>query len=51
METMRDFDEGVGKGDTAGVWEGAPNLRPDDRAQHQKKRDKAAKAATAEEMI
>ena len=25
---MRDFYEGVGKGDTAGVWEGSPNLRP-----------------------
>ncbi len=51
METMRDFFEGVGKGDTAGVWEGSPNLRPDYRAQHQKKLDKAAKAAKAEEMI
>ncbi len=51
METMRDFFEGVGNGDTAGVWEGSPNLRPDFRAQHQKKLDKAAKAAKAEEMI
>jgi chlorophyllide a reductase subunit Y len=51
METMRDFFEGVGKGDTAGVWEGSPNLRPDFRAQHQKKLDKAARAAKAEEMI
>ena len=51
METMRDFFEGVGKGDTAGIWEGSPNLRPDYRAQHQKKLDKAAKAAKAEEMI
>jgi chlorophyllide a reductase subunit Y len=51
METMRDFFEGVGTGDTAGVWEGSPNLRPDFRAQHQKKLDKAARAAKAEEMI
>jgi chlorophyllide a reductase subunit Y len=51
METMRDFFDGVGSGDTAGVWEGSPNLRPDFRAQHQKKLDKAAKAAKAEEMI
>ena len=51
METMRDFFEGVGQGDQAGVWEGMPNLRPDFRAQHQKKLDKAAKAAKAEEMI
>ncbi len=51
MEGMRAFFEGVGAGDTAGVWEGAPNLRPDFRAMHQKKLDKAAKAAKAEEMI
>jgi 3,8-divinyl chlorophyllide a/chlorophyllide a reductase subunit Y len=51
MDTMRAFFEGVGHGDTAGIWEGSPNLRPDFRAQHQKKLDKAAKAAKAEEMI
>jgi 3,8-divinyl chlorophyllide a/chlorophyllide a reductase subunit Y len=51
MEGMKAFFEGVGTGDTAGIWEGAPNLRPDFRAIHQKKLDKAAKAAKAEEMI
>ncbi len=51
MAGMKAFFEGVGTGDTAGIWEGAPNLRPDYRAQHQKKLDKAAKAAKAEEMI
>jgi 3,8-divinyl chlorophyllide a/chlorophyllide a reductase subunit Y len=51
MTRMKAFFEGVGAGDTAGIWEGAPNLRPDFRAQHQKKLDKAAKAARAEEMI
>jgi 3,8-divinyl chlorophyllide a/chlorophyllide a reductase subunit Y len=51
MEGMTAFFEGVGRGDTAGIWEGAPNLRPDYRAIHQKKLDKAAKAAKAEEMI
>ncbi len=51
MEGMKAFFEGVGTGDTAGIWEGAPNLRPDFRAIHQKKIDKAAKAAKAEEMI
>ncbi len=51
MDKMRDFFEGVGEGDTAGIWEGAPNLRPDFRAQHQKKLDKAARAARAQEMI
>ena len=51
MNTMRTFFEGVGHGDTAGVWEGSPNLRPDFRAQHQKKLDKAARVAKAEQMI
>jgi 3,8-divinyl chlorophyllide a/chlorophyllide a reductase subunit Y len=51
MEQMRDFFDGVGEGDTAGIWEGSPNLRPDFRAAHQKKLDKAAKAAKAQEMI
>ena len=47
MARMRGFFEGVGTGDTAGVWEGAPNLRPDFRAQHQKKLDRARKARVA----
>ena len=51
MDKMRDFFEGVGEGDTAGVWEGAPNLRPDFRAAHQKKLDKMARAAKTQEMI
>ncbi|MFN3824381.1 MAG: chlorophyllide a reductase subunit Y [Pseudorhodobacter sp.] len=51
MEGMKAFFDGVGTGDTAGIWEGAPNLRPDFRAIHQKKLDKAAKAAKASEMI
>lgn len=51
MEKMKGFFEGVGVGDTAGIWEGSPNLRPDFRAAHQKKIDKAAKLAKSEEMI
>ena len=51
MDRMRAFFEGVGTEDTAGIWEGAPNLRPDFRAQHQKKLDKMARAAKAAEMI
>ncbi len=51
MDGMKAFFAGVGTGDTAGIWEGSPNLRPDFRAVHQKKLDKAAKAAKAEEMI
>jgi chlorophyllide a reductase subunit Y len=47
MAHMTAFFEGVGEGDTAGIWEGAPNLRPDFRAAHQKKLDKAEKARIA----
>lgn len=51
LEDMTAFFEGVGHGDTAGIWEGAPNLQPEFRAMHQKKLDKQARAAKAEEMI
>ncbi len=51
MEHMRTFFEDVGADDTAGIWEGAPNLRPEFRAQNQKKLDRQAKAAKAAEMI
>jgi len=51
MDHMREFFEGVGEGDTAGIWEGSPNERPEFRAAHQKKLDKAARAAQAQEMI
>jgi chlorophyllide a reductase subunit Y len=51
MDGMKAFFEGVGTGDTAGVWEGDPNLRPDFRARYQKKLDKQRRAAKAEEMI
>jgi chlorophyllide a reductase subunit Y len=41
---MREFFEGVGEGDTAGVWEGAPNLREDFRAQQPQEARKAERA-------
>lgn len=51
MDHMREFFEGVGTGDTAGVWEGTPNVRDDFRALNTKKLERAAKAAKAAEMI
>ncbi|QFT92243.1 light-independent protochlorophyllide reductase subunit N [Roseovarius sp. THAF9] len=51
MDRMRAFFEGVGEGDTAGVWEGQPNVREDFRATNQKKLEKAARAKKAQEMI
>ncbi|MEJ6389944.1 chlorophyllide a reductase subunit Y [Gymnodinialimonas ulvae] len=47
MSHMREFFEGVGTADTAGVWEGAPNLRPEFRAQNLKKLERAEKARLA----
>mgnify|MGYP001797204235 CR=1 FL=1 len=51
MGKMKAFFDGVGTGDSAGIWEGEPNNRPDFRAAHQKKLDKQARAAKAQEMI
>ena len=51
MAAMRAFFEGVGTHDAAGVWEGAPNLRPEFRAANAKKIEKQARAARAAEMI
>ncbi|WP_299286861.1 chlorophyllide a reductase subunit Y [uncultured Tateyamaria sp.] len=51
MEHMKAFFEGVGTGDTAGIWEGAPNVREDFRAQNFKKLERQAKAAKGAEMI
>jgi chlorophyllide a reductase subunit Y len=51
MAKMREFFDGVGSGDHAGIWSGAPNLRPDFRAHNMKKLEKQARAAKAAEMI
>ncbi|MEM1162601.1 MAG: chlorophyllide a reductase subunit Y [Pseudomonadota bacterium] len=51
MDKMKAFFEGVGDGDTSGVWEGDPNLQPRFRAQNLKKLEKQARAAKAAEMI
>ncbi len=51
MANMREFFEGVGNSDTAGVWEKSPNLHPNFRATNLKKLERAAKAAKAAEMI
>lgn len=51
MAHMREFFEGVGTGDTAGIWEGTPNVRSDFRDLNLKKLERAAKAAKAQEMV
>lgn len=51
MGHMRAFFEDVGTGDSAGIWEGDPNLRPEFRTLNQKKLEKQARARKAEEMV
>lgn len=51
MGRMKAFFEGVGQNDTAGVWEGAPNLQPQFRMQNAKKLERAKSRAKAEQMI
>ncbi|WP_420556503.1 chlorophyllide a reductase subunit Y [Roseovarius sp.] len=51
MDRMREFFEGVGTGDTAGVWEDQPNVREDFRATNLKKLEKQQRAAKAAQMI
>ncbi|MEM9726432.1 MAG: chlorophyllide a reductase subunit Y [Pseudomonadota bacterium] len=51
MARMTAFFDGVGAGDAAGVWEGAPNLRPDYKAKRAKKRANAAKHAAKAPLI
>lgn len=51
MGKMRAFYQGVGAGETAGVWEGAPNVQERFRAQNLKKLERQRKAAKAQEMI
>jgi 3,8-divinyl chlorophyllide a/chlorophyllide a reductase subunit Y len=51
FETMEAFFDGVGTGDTAGVWEDTPGVRPEFREQMRRRYDKQAKSRKAEEMI
>ena len=51
MSKLKSFFSGVGEGDTAGIWEGKPNLHPTFRSHQEKKLEKRARAAKAAEMI
>jgi len=51
FDAMDDFFAGVGKGDSAGVWQELPVARPEFREQYKKKAAKAAKASKVEEPI
>ena len=51
MASMREFFEGVGSEDTAGIWEKKPNIKPQFREHNLKKLEKKKKAEKAAEMI
>ncbi len=51
LSRMKAFFEGVGEKDSAGIWEGLPNIREDFRATNRKKLEKQARARQAEQMI
>ena len=51
MDEMKSFFGGTGMGDSAGVWEGKPQERPEFRTETRRRLDKAAKKRKAEEMI
>ena len=51
MDDMKSFFGGAGMGDSAGVWEGKPQERPEFRAETRRRLEKAAKKRKAEEMI
>lgn len=51
FEEMKAFFDGVGTGYAAGVWEQAPQDRPQFRAEYARRMDKEAKKRTAEEML
>lgn len=51
FEQMESFFDSVGHGDTAGIWEDVPRLRPEFREQYRRKAAKAAKLSKVEEPI
>ncbi len=51
FDAMKDFFDGAGNGDSAGVWEEVPAARPEFRAETRRKLEKMAKKRKAEEMI
>ncbi len=51
FDAMREFFEGVGEGDKAGIWQHTPVLRPDFRDRFRKAAAALAKKRKSEEMI
>jgi chlorophyllide a reductase subunit Y len=51
FDAMKEFFEGVGQGDQAGIWEDTPREHPEFRAHYQRVLDKKARARKSEEML
>ncbi len=51
FDGMKDFFEGVGEGDAAGIWQKEPRPDTNFREQYKRRREALAKARKAEEMI
>ena len=51
FERMRGFFEGVGAGDSAGIWHDQPQPHPQFREMHRRQLEKLARRRKAEEMI
>jgi len=51
FDTMREFFEGVGEGDKAGIWQDMPVQRPDFREKFRKAAAAQAKKRKSEEMV
>jgi chlorophyllide a reductase subunit Y len=51
FDTMREFFEGVGEGDKAGIWQDTPVPRPDFREKFRKAAATQAKLRKSEEMV
>ena len=51
FDEFQHFFEGVGNGDSAGIWEDVPKDRPEFREYYQRQLAKQASKAKSEEMI
>jgi chlorophyllide a reductase subunit Y len=51
FDVMKDFFEGVGEGDKAGIWQEEPRLNTNFREQYKRRREALAKQRKSEEMM
>jgi chlorophyllide a reductase subunit Y len=51
FDEMREFFDGVGTADAAGIWEAVPQPHPEFRSMHRRQLEKQARRRKAEEMI